>query len=196
MKNAKEMFQKLKDAKFSSILKSVPKNLSESDLMTYIKTLPIVEAFERKELVKYLIENSDKTLVVTKYSEGDPVQVSDNYAPHASKHGKVMSLGQTEGHYTIKMNDGSVDELSAENLMHDNKAESEGIVTEEHDEESEVHESKGEEIFRQTGKGGQIITIEKEGEYFAMLRTVDGKIIDKQMFNSAQAAEHAILPYL
>lgn len=50
-----------------------------------------VQSFHKAEIVEYLDANKDALLDRVRFNENDPVRISDDYAPHAGKHGVVIS---------------------------------------------------------------------------------------------------------
>lgn len=68
-----------------------------------------IEPYKQAALQEYLDKNKDKQLALATYDEGEPVVVSDDYAPLARKHGKVISHGVASGTVKIRFEDGEYD---------------------------------------------------------------------------------------
>lgn len=68
-----------------------------------------IEPYKQELLKEYLDKNKDKQLALSTYDEGEPVVVSDDYAPLARKHGKVISHGAASGTVKIQFEDGEYD---------------------------------------------------------------------------------------
>lgn len=68
-----------------------------------------IEPYKQELLKEYLDKNKDKQLALATYDEGEPVVVSDDYAPLARKHGKVISHGAASGTVKIRFEDGEYD---------------------------------------------------------------------------------------
>jgi hypothetical protein len=89
--NAKNFLKKIDELKFNS----VAQGLSESFVEDY--KLPLLQEYK------------DKLLVMDTYSEGDAVKISDDFAPHAKKNGKILTKGAVNGTYRVKFEDGEYD---------------------------------------------------------------------------------------
>ena len=112
MKSAKQFLQQIDEFKVEATANVVKSKLTESTTKEELESLvesSSIEAYKRKSLVEYLDKNKDKLLAMDVYSEGDPVQVSDQFAPHARKHGKVISHGAATGTYKVEFEDGQYD---------------------------------------------------------------------------------------
>lgn len=112
MKSAKQFLQQIDEFKFEATANVVKSKLTESTTKEELALLvesSSVECYKRKALIEYLDKNKDKLLAMDVYSEGDPVQVSDQFAPHARKHGKVISHGAATGTYKVEFEDGQYD---------------------------------------------------------------------------------------
>ena len=68
-----------------------------------------IEPYKQSALQEYLDKNKDKQLALSTYDEGEPGVVSDDYAPLARKHGKVISHGAASGTVKIRFEDGEYD---------------------------------------------------------------------------------------
>lgn len=112
MKSAKQFLQQIDEYKIETIAHDLRFKLTESmdkeDIEAIVYASPI-ESYKRKSLLEYIDKNKDKLLAMDVYNEGDPVQVDDDYAPHARKHGKVISKGAVEGSYKVEFEDGQYD---------------------------------------------------------------------------------------
>ena len=93
MKQAKNFLQEIDQIKFESVVKQ---GLSEE---------VEIEIFKRPLLQEY----KDKLLAMDTYSEGDAVKISDDFAPHAKKNGKILTKGAVKGTYKVKFEDGEYD---------------------------------------------------------------------------------------
>ena len=93
MKQAKNFLQEIDQIKFESVVKQ---GLSEE---------VEIEIFKRPLLQEY----KDKLLAMDTYSEGDAVKISDDFAPHAKKNGKILTKGAVNGTYRVKFEDGEYD---------------------------------------------------------------------------------------
>ena len=112
MKSAKQFLQQIDESKFESTANVLKFKLTESTTQEEIRELvesSAVEPYKRTALIEYIDKNKDKLLAMDVYSEGDPVKVSDDFAPHARKHGKVISHGAVTGSYKVEFEDGQYD---------------------------------------------------------------------------------------
>lgn len=112
MKSAKQFLQQIDESKFESTANVLKFKLTESTTQEEIRELvesSSIEAYKRTALIEYIDKNKDKLLAMDVYSEGDPVKVSDDFAPHARKHGKVISHGAVTGSYKVEFEDGQYD---------------------------------------------------------------------------------------
>lgn len=112
MKTAKQFLQQVDSFKFESVINEMKVKLVEAKTDEEIRAIlesTNVESYKRKSLVEYLDKNKDKLLAMDVYNEGDPVQIDDDYAPHARKHGKVISKGAAAGTYKVRFEDGEYD---------------------------------------------------------------------------------------
>lgn len=112
MKSAKQFLQQIDESKFESTANVLKFKLTESTTPEEIRELvesSSIEAYKRTALIEYIDKNKDKLLAMDVYSEGDPVKVSDDFAPHARKHGKVISHGAVTGSYKVEFEDGQYD---------------------------------------------------------------------------------------
>lgn len=91
--NPKNFLRQIDQFKFDSVLKQ---GLSEETE---------IEVFKRPLLQEY----KDKLLALDTYNEGDAVKVSDDFAPHSKKNGKILTKGSVEGSYKVKFEDGEYD---------------------------------------------------------------------------------------
>jgi hypothetical protein len=112
MKPAKKFLQQIDTFMFESVAKQLSDKLSASatkeQIEEAVQSVDVV-AFKMQELVEYLDKNKDKLLSLATYTEGDPVVVGDEYAPHAKKHGKVVSVGAATGTVKVAFEDGEYD---------------------------------------------------------------------------------------
>lgn len=112
MKSAKQFLQQIDSVKFESVINQLKVKLVEAKTDEEIHAIlesSDVESYKRKALVEYLDKNKDKLLAMSVYNEGDPVQVGDDYAPLARKHGKIVSKGAAAGSYKVRFEDGEYD---------------------------------------------------------------------------------------
>lgn len=112
MKSAKQFLQQIDSFKFESAIENAKVRLVEATTEEEIQEIlesSDVESYKRKALIEYLDKNKDKLLSMDVYNEGDAVRVSDDYAPHARKHGKVISRGAATGTYKVRFEDGEYD---------------------------------------------------------------------------------------
>ena len=112
MKTAKQFLQQIDSFKFESAIHQLRGKLVEAKTDTEIEAIlesADIESYKRKSLVEYLDKNKDKLLAMDVYNEGDPVKVDDSFAPHARKHGKVISKGAAAGTYKVRFEDGEYD---------------------------------------------------------------------------------------
>lgn len=93
MKQAKNFLQQIDQFKFESVVKQ---GLSEETEIETFK-LPLLQEYK------------DKLLAMDTYNEGDEVKVSDDFAPHARKNGKILTKGAVKGTYKVKFEDGEYD---------------------------------------------------------------------------------------
>lgn len=93
MKQAKNFLKEIDQIKFESVVKQ---GLSEETE---------IEIFKRSLLQEY----KDKLLAMDTYSEGDQVKISDDFAPHAKKNGKILTKGAVKGTYKVRFEDGEYD---------------------------------------------------------------------------------------
>lgn len=90
--NAKNFLKRIDELKFSSVMQGLSESVTIED---YKLTL--------------LQEYKDKLLAMDTYNEGDAVKVSDDFAPHTKKNGKILTKGAVKGTYRVKFEDGEYD---------------------------------------------------------------------------------------
>jgi hypothetical protein len=112
MKSAKSFLKQIDEIKFQSTIESVIASLKEAtteEQLYQIVEYANIESYKKKKLLEYIDQNKDKLLSLSTYNEGDPVVMSDDYEPHAGKHGKVISRGEALGTIKVKFEDGEYD---------------------------------------------------------------------------------------
>jgi hypothetical protein len=113
MIKGKSFLQRLDESTFDEQIVAISNKVTTDthidDIRVVVEELKTVPDYKKQSLVEYIDKNRDKLLSLSTYTEGDPVQVSDDFAPHASKHGKVISKGAVVGSYKVKFEDGEYD---------------------------------------------------------------------------------------
>lgn len=93
-------------------MKQADKFLKQIDLFKFDLVIRenLSDTFNIEEYKRGLFEEyKDKLLAMDTYNEGDTVRVSDDFAPHARKNGKILTKGSVEGTYKVKFEDGEYD---------------------------------------------------------------------------------------
>lgn len=96
------------ESKLGVFVDSLNGNFEQEAILEAVDSLDIDE-YKKMAFLEYLDKNKDKLLSMSKYTEGDPVQMADDYAPHQHKRGVVMSRGAVYGTYRVKFEDGEYD---------------------------------------------------------------------------------------
>lgn len=112
MISGKNFLKKIDEAIFESkveqVVDKLKGNLEQDAILEAVDSVGI-DSYKKEVFVEYLDKNKDKLLSMSKYNEGDPVKVADDYAPHEHKLGKVVSRGAVMGTYKVKFEDGEYD---------------------------------------------------------------------------------------
>lgn len=138
MKSAKSFLKHVDEVQFQSTIESVIALLREATTEEHLFSIvesANIEPLKKKRLLEYLDQNKDKLLSLATYNEGDPVVMGDDYAPHAGKHGKVVSRGEALGTIKVKFEDGEYD------VPEHHITRKDAVATEEKEEEKPVEKS-------------------------------------------------------
>jgi hypothetical protein len=113
MKSGKSFLRQVDEVAFKSTASKLVEDIkgvtSAEDVQRIIMSGTVVDPYKQAALVEYLDKNKDKLLSLATYTEGQPVVISDEYAPLAGKHGKVVSRGAEFGTIKVKFEDGEYD---------------------------------------------------------------------------------------